>query len=82
MRKTDTIRKPRFRSDDRFFCQDEQWYFETREGNDQGPFESRCEAEFQLERYIAAMKILNESSRSKDIDWEDVTVENVKQTPD
>ncbi len=82
MRKTDTIRKPRFRSSDRFFCQDGQWYFETREGNDQGPFESRREAEFQLERYITSMKILDESSRSTGIDWGDVTVENGKQTAD
>lgn len=43
--------KTRFRSD-RFFCEDGQWFFTTREGGVQGPFESRPEAEQELEMYI------------------------------
>lgn len=43
--------KTRFRSD-RFFCEDGQWFFTTREGDVQGPFESRAEAEQELEMYL------------------------------
>ncbi len=43
--------KTRFRSD-RFFCEDGHWLFITREGDVQGPFEYRPEAEQELEMYI------------------------------
>lgn len=43
--------KTRFRSD-RFFCEDGQWFFTTREHTIQGPFESREEAEKELEMYL------------------------------
>lgn len=41
----------RFRSD-RFFCQDGQWCFSTRENVIRGPFESREEAARDLEMYL------------------------------
>lgn len=43
--------KTRFRSD-RFFCEEGQWFFTTRENTIQGPFESRAEAENELEMYL------------------------------
>ncbi len=39
----------RFRSDDRFFRIDDQWFIATREG-DRGPFLSRAEAAVELTR--------------------------------
>jgi hypothetical protein len=43
--------KVRFRSD-RFFCEDGQWYFTTRENAIKGPYESRDDAERDLEMYL------------------------------
>lgn len=40
-----------FRSD-RFFSGNGQWYFETREGVNHGPFDTREEAEQQLEKFL------------------------------
>jgi hypothetical protein len=39
----------------RFFNIDSRWYFACREGNDQGPFESRIDAEAALTMYIRDM---------------------------
>jgi hypothetical protein len=40
-----------FRSD-RFFCEDGNWFFTTREGTVQGPFDSRADAEQELMLYL------------------------------
>ena len=36
----------------RFFKQASGWFFSTREGIDQGPFESRIEAHLAIQEYI------------------------------
>ena len=36
----------------RFFVAGSSWYFSTREGEDQGPFESRILAHDAIQRYI------------------------------
>jgi hypothetical protein len=36
----------------RFFKQGDRWYFNTREGNPEGPFYKRVAAEERLENYI------------------------------
>lgn len=41
----------RFRSD-RFFCEDGYWFFTTREHTTKGPYDSRNEAERELEMYL------------------------------
>jgi len=51
MRKTDIVKKFRYRVPDRIYCYQQQWYFQAREG-DMGPFESRVTAEVALARHI------------------------------
>ena len=41
----------KFRSD-RFFNESGQWYYLTREGTCEGPFQTHTEAELNLETYI------------------------------
>lgn len=36
----------------RFFCVDLKWYFATREGLDQGPFDTKEDAEAELLLYL------------------------------
>ncbi len=43
--------KARFRSD-RFFCEEGNWYFTTRENVIRGPYESREDAEKELMLYL------------------------------
>ena len=50
-RKSDPNAIVRYRSD-RFFKNGGRWFFETREGKVQGPFDSRSEAEQHLEAYV------------------------------
>jgi hypothetical protein len=54
-RKGEENQAPRFRTD-RFIHNGEKWYYETREGNTEGPFRTRLEAEAHLDNYI---KLLN-----------------------
>ncbi|MEM7096837.1 MAG: DUF6316 family protein [Pseudomonadota bacterium] len=51
MRHDDTNEKSYFRSSERLFRVNSDWYFAAREG-DQGPFESQHRAEKELGRYI------------------------------
>jgi hypothetical protein len=55
MRKNDPIHQKKrfFRSNDRFFQINGQWYFSAREG-DIGPFRSREQARLEANAYIAA----------------------------
>jgi hypothetical protein len=53
-RKTDLVAKIRFRSS-RFFKHNGKWFFNTREGTMEGPFEKLPEAENKLEEYIKIM---------------------------
>lgn len=55
MRASDTQGKTYFRSSDRVFCLNGQWYFQTRE-QDHGPFTTRVLAEHDLARYISEME--------------------------
>lgn len=50
-RHDDKERKTWFRSD-RFFNEGNQWYFATREGTVEGPYESRAEASQELMLYL------------------------------
>lgn len=51
MRKDESEPTPRFRAS-RFFHSMDKWYFITREGTVEGPFEHRVEAEQTLENYL------------------------------
>lgn len=41
---------------DRVYCQQDLWYFRTREGKEIGPFRYRSEAESNLDRFMADLK--------------------------
>ena len=47
----DPENKAFFRSD-RFFCEGNNWYFSTREGTTEGPFESKEDAQQELFLYL------------------------------
>lgn len=51
MRHDDNDNKTWFRSE-RFFSEGSRWYFSTREGTIEGPFDSRAEAERELMLYL------------------------------
>ena len=53
-RKDDEELKSRFRTD-RMIKSEGVWYYCTREGDLQGPFNTRSEAEHHLEKYIRIM---------------------------
>lgn len=55
MRSTDPAGKTYFRSGDRIFSLNGQWYFQTRE-HDHGPFQSRAVADRELARYVSEME--------------------------
>lgn len=55
MRQDDNDKKTWFRSQ-RFFTEGSNWYFTTREGTVEGPFESRDEAEQELMMYLRNLK--------------------------
>ncbi len=55
MREGDTEQQARFRAS-RFFHSMEEWYFLTREGTVEGPYEDRAHAERMLESYLGRMK--------------------------
>ena len=44
----------------RFFNIDASWYFACREGKDQGPFDSRADAEAALTLYIRDINTLDQ----------------------
>ncbi|MEM1232092.1 MAG: DUF6316 family protein [Pseudomonadota bacterium] len=49
---------PVARTGDRIFLLGAQWYFQTRE-YDHGPFDTRHDAEAELERYVCDMQYLS-----------------------
>ena len=65
-RKTDFKPQTRFRSG-RFFKDGEKWYFNTREGTLEGPFEERTEAEDRLKEYV---RIMNSGFMPRDSELE------------
>ena len=62
MRRSDTTKKKYFRSHERLFRYQGQWYFQTREG-DRGPFNTREEAKLELERFADTMEYVDEKQR-------------------
>jgi len=44
---------------ERYFCANGVWYFETRGGQQQGPFQNKNEMEGELLLYIRAQNMLN-----------------------
>jgi hypothetical protein len=50
MRNSDTKPRPHFRAESRFYQQDGQWFYSTREG-EHGPFASRHDAEADARLY-------------------------------
>ncbi len=59
MRKDDATESTQFRSGDRVFCLNGQWFFQTRE-QDHGPFPSRGAATAELERYVNEMDFFSD----------------------
>ena len=55
IRKGESEAQPRYR-ENRFFVAIDKWYFLTREGTVEGPFERRVEAEKNLNTYLRAAK--------------------------
>ena len=55
MRKTDSKQKTHFRSEDRIFRANENWWIATREG-DQGPHSNRRDAEYWLGQYLVGVR--------------------------
>ena len=53
-RYSDQHQRAWFRAD-RFFQHEGKWYFHTREGTMQGPFDDRFQARERLEGYVKAM---------------------------
>lgn len=62
MRKDDHDDGTYFRSRDRVFCMNGEWFFQTRE-NDHGPYRSRDEAEIELARYAKEMNYLDSMAK-------------------
>ena len=44
-----------FRAVERYFCENGQWYFSTREG-EEGPFRTREAAEAAMQRYVNSIQ--------------------------
>ena len=75
-RKNDLVAKTRFRSG-RFFKNNGKWFFNTREGTIEGPFEELTEAESKLKEYI---KIMNSGfmPRHSKLELEPLEIEEYK----
>lgn len=58
-----------FRAANRYFCQDGKWWFCTRE-SEEGPFNSRGEAEAALERYLNSLEMLQKMQIADKVDKE------------
>lgn len=54
-----------FRSD-RFFSGNGQWFFETREGMNYGPFATREEAEEELEKFLRELHAGDDATSADD----------------
>lgn len=63
MRKSDADNVTYFRSGNRIFCLNGNWYFQTRE-DDHGPFPTREAAELNLQRYVDEMSFFDDVQQS------------------
>jgi len=67
MRDSDKDEKVRpFRTRNRYFCQDGQWWFSTREG-EEGPFMSREAAEHGMQRYVDSAEMMEKFKSEKSV---------------
>ena len=48
---------------ERYFCANGVWYFETRGGKQQGPFSDKKEMEAELMMFIREQSLLNQSMK-------------------
>ena len=84
MRKSDKNKKAKahFRSSERFFREDGEWFFQTREGA-RGPFRTREIAEQELRRFTDTMEFVedNENHLPSGVNWKDVTIVEIDQLP-
>lgn len=72
MRKSDIEDKAFFRVRKRLYCENGQWFFQTREAI-RGPFKSEHEAEIELRLYIDTMEFVQETDpQNSNIDWSDI----------
>lgn len=55
MQRSNDNRTKRYFQSDRLFTINSQWFFMTRETQEEGPFRSRLEAENALQRYVDLM---------------------------
>ena len=62
MRKDDAGTGQYFRSSDRIFCTNGEWFFETRE-DDHGPYPTREAAEYELSLYVKEMRALSAANK-------------------
>lgn len=63
MRKDDIDSSTRFRSAERVFCMNGNWFFQTRE-QDHGPYPSEGAAQTELERYVSEMKFFSDVKKA------------------
>ncbi len=82
MRKSDKKAIEHNRSPERFFQQEDQWFFQTREGA-RGPFETRQVAERELARFIDTMGFVEENEKHlpSDTDWKNVIIVDMDALP-
>ena len=75
MRSKDTEQGTHFRSGNRVFCQNGKWFFQTRE-DDHGPYQTREDAEADLQHYVDEMNFFDEAAAS------DASEPTVSDSPD
>ncbi len=74
MRKSDIEEKAFFRVRKRLYCENGQWFFQTREAI-RGPFKSEHEAEVELRLYIDTMEFVQETDpQHSKVDWSNISV--------
>lgn len=75
MRKGDTEKKAYFRARKRLYCENGQWFFQTREAI-RGPFKSEHDAEIELRLHIDTMEFVQDTDPqlNSDIDWNNISV--------
>ncbi len=84
MRKSDTDQKAikHYRTRERFFRQDDQWFFQTREGA-RGPFKTREAAERELGRFVDTVEFFEENEKHlpSGTDWKNVDIADTNALP-
>ena len=86
MRKSDRNKKnvvAHYRHRDRFYQQNEQWFFQTRDDGARGPFKTRQAAERELGRFTDTMEFVEENEKHlpSGLDWKNVTFVDMDALP-